>query len=514
MEDAAPEIEVDSFGRIWMTWMPCMKKWSARWAKDARRAEEGKHQNSEHDSFLILALRDISIWTQLGTQHDAQPQLDPNLSRTFSPGVTGKGNGRWKSDGRSCGMKLGMKLRVKSCTSSSIFAGIEAVRRFSGLMVGVQRIVRVEYIGACCTSPASLAGEIHLLWSCSLWNSARNREDKVHKGTITTAVLLASGSTGLQVLPVGTVPLITRGCMVDLWPLQRSGMGTLRACQNADLQPPCKDFEFIIDTCTTFTGYNDLVRSVAAEGDLLDLVLDCTLYENNCTNGGKSVSALLMLSALGLPLVSYNVPDDLKDEVSNFKLLRPVVVPKSIDRSKLYQSALSDGKYDEECVIPSESKQKLETGQKFRNELHLKWKIDRTEDIPQVRIAVASWSMAITSSRRSSETQQKLQGIVIIKKRRRRTAGYEGREEDRICLEKDQIARCRQRTASNCCAYWMAVKTAVPEFLAVLASDFKHPVSSKAAADGRVVRVAEQRVGHRAYYVTAPNSNSDTPSYM
>ncbi|KAJ7262538.1 hypothetical protein C8J57DRAFT_1632416 [Mycena rebaudengoi] len=141
---------------------------------------------------------------------------------------------------------------------------------------------------------------------------------------ITTAVLLAGGSAaaGLQVLP-------------------RSNTGTLIACENANLQGPCQDFDFTVDTCTEFTGLNDIVRSIALKGDpmqLVDIVLDCTLYacvfvqlllyktvctyperRDNCTNGGLSVPVHVLVTVHGTPVVKFNVPDDLKDQVSNFQ---------------------------------------------------------------------------------------------------------------------------------------------------------------------------------------------------
>ncbi|KAJ7262545.1 hypothetical protein C8J57DRAFT_1719427 [Mycena rebaudengoi] len=122
---------------------------------------------------------------------------------------------------------------------------------------------------------------------------------------ITTAVLLAGGSAaaGLQVLP-------------------RSNTGTLIACENANLQGPCQDFDFTVDTCTEFTGLNDIVRSIALKGNpmqLVNIVLDCTLYADNCTNGGLSVPVHVLVTVHGTPVVKFNVPDDLKDQVSNFQ---------------------------------------------------------------------------------------------------------------------------------------------------------------------------------------------------
>ncbi|KAJ7938906.1 hypothetical protein B0H13DRAFT_2301110 [Mycena leptocephala] len=91
--------------------------------------------------------------------------------------------------------------------------------------------------------------------------------------------------------------------------------GTLKACQGADLQPPCAEFQFDVLGCTTFNNgvddYNDVVRSIAIVNALE--ALDCTLYEEDCTNPGGSVN---------IPVVgtdAYNVPDDLKNLVSNFK---------------------------------------------------------------------------------------------------------------------------------------------------------------------------------------------------
>ncbi|KAJ7901550.1 hypothetical protein B0H13DRAFT_2335942 [Mycena leptocephala] len=83
----------------------------------------------------------------------------------------------------------------------------------------------------------------------------------------------------------------------------------------ADLQPPCAEFQFDVLGCTTFNNgvddYNDVVRSIAIVNALE--ALDCTLYEEDCTNPGGSVN---------IPVVgtdAFNVPDDLKNLVSNFK---------------------------------------------------------------------------------------------------------------------------------------------------------------------------------------------------
>ncbi|KAJ7046255.1 hypothetical protein C8F04DRAFT_1173206 [Mycena alexandri] len=145
--------------------------------------------------------------------------------------------------------------------------------------------------------------------------------------------------------------LLARACSA----VQLSSTGTLVVCQKANLQAPCAN-------CTKVgAGFNDKVQSVAAGYGMA--LIECTLYEfvfhsslvlltqfadarrdcrENCVNPGRSVYIQNLLSPSSAPkestaaigndslvaaaaLSEYNVPDELKTEISNFKCNLAVV---------------------------------------------------------------------------------------------------------------------------------------------------------------------------------------------
>ncbi|KAJ7601524.1 hypothetical protein B0H17DRAFT_1155275 [Mycena rosella] len=94
---------------------------------------------------------------------------------------------------------------------------------------------------------------------------------------------------------------------------------TLKACQAQNLQGPCTDVTFTLNSCTTIPrAYNDLARSVAAPSALFKI--ECILYEENWINPGQSQETTLLDLIPGIFVPpGINVGDDLKNSVSNFK---------------------------------------------------------------------------------------------------------------------------------------------------------------------------------------------------
>ncbi|KAJ7939851.1 hypothetical protein B0H13DRAFT_2299890 [Mycena leptocephala] len=89
--------------------------------------------------------------------------------------------------------------------------------------------------------------------------------------------------------------------------------GTLQLCQGPNLGGPCQNFDFTTGQCTSVasTVYNDKVRSISTTVNLTSVAsLGCTIFQ---------VQGITVDIPLLVPLIPYNVPDNLKDAVTCFK---------------------------------------------------------------------------------------------------------------------------------------------------------------------------------------------------